>query len=111
VNPRDDDDNTEDIEPNTDWRTAEIPMDTGKMAELLRTTPRPCPVCREGSFIYLKQHGELFHRMGLGIGTDVEIRCEVMVCRRCGRVDWFVVKPEALLEDPDYAATVIESKS
>ena len=103
---------TDEFEPNTDWKTAEVPMDKGMMAELMRTTPRPCPVCGGKAFIYLRQHGEVFHRMGMNIRPNQpEVTCTMSVCRGCGRVDWFILKPEALLEDPDFAATVIESKS
>jgi hypothetical protein len=107
-----DDDYTDDFDPNTDWRTAEVPMGTGMMADLLRTTPRPCPVCSGKTFIHLRQHGEVFHRMGLNIrpGNPL-LRCELQVCQRCGRMDWFIPNPSALLDDPDFAATVIESKS
>lgn len=106
------DDGTDELEPNTDWRTAEVPMDRGMMGELLRTTPHPCAVCRGRAFIYIRQHGEVFHRMGLNIRPgNPDVRCEMLVCRGCGRVDWFVPKPDALLEDPDFAATIIEAKS
>ena len=102
---------TDDIEPNTDWRTAEIPMDTGTMAEILRTTPKSCVLCGGRSFVYLKQHGEVFNRMGLTTDRDGDVRASMLVCRGCGRVDWFINKPEILLEDADFAATVIECKS
>ena len=50
--------------------------------------------------------------MGLNIRPgNPDVRCELLVCRGCGRMDWFVPNPELLLEDPDFAATVIESKS
>lgn len=110
MNPGDDE-GTDELEPNTDWKTAEIPMDRTMMGELLRTTPHPCSTCAGRSFVYIRQHGEVFHRMGLDIRAgNPDVRCELMVCRSCGHANLFFPKPEALLEEPDFAATVIEAK-
>ena len=69
-------------------------MDKGAMGELLRTSPIRVQ-CVGRSFIHLKQHGEVFHRMGLNI-RQADVRRELLVCRGCGRMDWFVPNPELL---------------
>jgi hypothetical protein len=98
---------TDEVEANTDWETAEVPRGA-VTAELHRRAPRPCSSCGNKEWVLVRQLAALAHGLGMTTGP-ASLRGEALVCRRCGCIRWFVAEPDKLLSSPDYAATVIES--